>query len=112
VDRGRPLRRGFEPGEVHLGELARADRAEPLEEHLRPGECLLNRNLLVEREADEQRHRVAHEEPIGLVVSGEVQSVRALGDRHAVMVSPAAPRATMRVRPVRMSRSQEARCAR
>ena len=48
----------------------------PLLEHVRPGERLLHRHLLVDREADEQRERVLSEELAGLRVVGEPQRVR------------------------------------
>ena len=52
------------------------ERPEALAQHLRRGEGPLHRHLLVEREADEQRHRLSHQEPIGLVVAGEMEAVR------------------------------------
>ena len=51
------------------------ERAEALPQHQRPGERLLHRDLLVEREADQQRHRVRGDQRIGLVGFGEVQAI-------------------------------------
>ena len=75
VDRGRALGGRLDLGHVHRGQRSGVERAEPLAKHLRRGEGPLHRHLLVEREADQQRHRLFHEEPIGLVVAGEVQAV-------------------------------------
>ena len=44
--------------EVGVGERRGVQRPEPLTDHQRPGECLLHGDLLVEREAHEQRHRI------------------------------------------------------
>ena len=56
------MSRGVEPAEAAL-ELAG------------PGEGLLHGHLLVEREPDEERERVAGEERVRLVVVGEVEPV-------------------------------------
>ena len=52
-----------------------------------PAERLLDRHLLVELEADEQRERVGDEQPVGLVVAGEWQSIER--GRHGRHGSPA-----------------------
>ena len=41
----------------------------------RPRERLLDGDLLVEREADEERERVGGDQPVGLVVAGEGQAL-------------------------------------
>src|SRR5688500_13149492 len=87
VDRRRTLGRSLERTLVNAGVVRRVDAAESIEQHLRSGERLLHGNLLVEREADEQRHRVGGEQPIGVVVSGEVEVVDAL-DGHAIDRTP------------------------
>ena len=61
--------------EVGLGQRRRFDRAEPLAQHERAHERLLHGHLLVEREADDQRHRVRRDERIGLVGVGEVEAI-------------------------------------
>ena len=45
--------------EVRRGEPRGVERADALAQHERAGERLLDRHLLVEREADQQRERVA-----------------------------------------------------
>ena len=56
-------------------ELLRVERAESLLYLQRSGERRLHRHLLVEREADQQRQRLAGQQPVGFVVAGEVESV-------------------------------------
>ena len=51
------------------------ERAEALSQHQRPGERLLDRDLLVEHEADQQGHRVRGDQRIRLIGVGEVQTV-------------------------------------
>ena len=75
VDCGRALGGRLDLGDVHGGKRIGVEGAEPLTQHLRRGEGPLHRHLLVEGEADQKRHRLFHEEPIGLVVAGEVQAV-------------------------------------
>ena len=57
-------------GRSDLGCIEAAEASSDLE---RPGERLLNRDLLVEDEPDEQRERLLGEEAIGLVVAREVE---------------------------------------
>jgi hypothetical protein len=61
--------------EVHRGERGGLERADALADHERTHERLLHRDLLVEREADQQRERIANEELVRLVGIGEVQLV-------------------------------------
>ena len=75
MDRGRALGGRLDIGHVHGGQRIGVQRAEPLAQHLRRGERPLHGHLLIEREADQQRHRLFHKEPIGLVVAGEMQAV-------------------------------------
>src|SRR4051794_32397722 len=51
----------------------RVECPEPLAQHERALERLLHRHLLVEREADQQRERIVHEQGVGLVGVGEEQ---------------------------------------
>ena len=53
------------------GDLRRLERPEPLLQPQRPEERLLDRDLLVEREPDQQGKRVVREEPARLLVVGE-----------------------------------------
>ena len=79
---GRPLAEGgFERGGVELGDRAGVERAEPLLDLERAGESGRHRHLLVEREADEERHRLRGQELVRLVAVREVQPVGG-GDRH------------------------------
>ena len=48
---------------------------EALAELERAGERLLHGDLLIEHEADEERHRVRGDQAIGLVVTGEGQAL-------------------------------------
>ena len=61
--------------ELGGGDGVHGERPEPLAQHVRSHERLLDRHLLVEREADQQRERVVDQQPVGLVVAGEVQPV-------------------------------------
>jgi hypothetical protein len=67
--------------EVHAGQRGGVERARALLEHERSRERLLHGHLLVEREADQQRERLAHQQRVGLVGVGEVQAVDHDGDR-------------------------------
>ena len=58
---------GRDPGRVEV--------PQPLAEHERAAEGLLDGHLLVEREPDEQGQAVGREEAVGLVVAGERQAV-------------------------------------
>ena len=58
-----------------VGQRGRVERAHPLAERQRPGETPSARHLLVEREADQQRHRIRGDQRVGLVGLGEVQAV-------------------------------------
>ena len=62
------------------------DRAEPFAQAQRPQERLLHGDLLIKRKADEQGHRVAGDQRVGIVGFGEVQavghrSILAVGER-------------------------------
>ena len=72
VHGGRALRRCLDGADVHRRDAVGVQRAEALEEHLRRGEPTA-RAPAVQREADDQRHRLVDQEPIGLVVAGEVE---------------------------------------
>ena len=61
--------------EVGLRDLARFERAEPLLQPQRAEERLLDGDLLVEREADEQRERILREQPVGRLVLREPERV-------------------------------------
>jgi hypothetical protein len=61
--------------EVGRRQRGGVDRAQALAQHERPHERLLHRDLLVEREPDQERHRVGGDEGVGLVGVGEVQAV-------------------------------------
>ena len=60
---------------IHLGDAARIQVAESALQLQRSAERLLHGHLLVEREADQQRQRIGGEQPVGLVVAGEVELV-------------------------------------
>ena len=78
---------------LFLGRLALAasvsasSEPRPLAQDERPGERLLDRDLLIEREADQQGHRVGGDQRVGLVGLGEVERARA----RARVVVPALP---------------------
>jgi len=61
--------------EIHPRELAGVERADALLQGERPGEGLLHGHLLVEREADQQRERVAREQLVRVGIGCEVQCV-------------------------------------
>ena len=73
-----PVARG-RPSSSSAGSMARDPRgvqvAEPALQLGGSAERLLDGHLLVEREADEQGERVADEQPVGVVVAGERQSI-------------------------------------
>ena len=76
-------RLGAEHGlEIGRGERVGVERAEALAQLERPGERLLHRDLLVEGEAHQQRHRIGGDQRVGLIGVGEEQALR-----HAPMVS-------------------------
>ncbi len=78
---GEPVQRGAlaEHGGELLGVARRDARAVEVPEAgaqlERPGERLLDGDLLIECEADEERERVGGDEPVGLVVAGEGQAL-------------------------------------
>ena len=55
------------------GERRRVQRPRALEQHERSRERLLDGHLLVDREPDQQRERLAHQQLVRLVGVGEVQ---------------------------------------
>ena len=61
--------------EVGRGELRGVERADPLAQDERARERLLDRHLLVEHEADQQRERVGGDQRVGLVGVGVVELV-------------------------------------
>ena len=58
----------------------------PVPQLERPGERLLDGDLLVEREADEQRERILREEAVGVGVAGEREVVGRDGQAHGRIV--------------------------
>ncbi len=58
-------------------ERLRVERADALLDPERPEEGLLHRDLLVEREADEQGERIGRDQRVGLVVLREIEVVGA-----------------------------------
>jgi hypothetical protein len=80
-----PVNRGLRAEHrLEVGGRERCDieRAEAFTQRQWAGECLLHGDLLVEREADQQRHRIGGDQRIGLVGLGEVEAVG-----HAAIVS-------------------------
>jgi hypothetical protein len=73
--------RALEAVGIHRGELAGVEGADAALELERAAERLLHGDLLVEREADQERHRVAAEQFVRLRIAREVQGIR-LRDRH------------------------------
>ena len=55
---------------VHRRDAGGIEVAEPFAQHGRPGEGLLHRHLLIEREADQQRVRILGEQAISRLVTG------------------------------------------
>ena len=66
--------------------------ADPALQLHRSAEGLLHGHLLVEREADEEGQRIGGEQPVGLVVAGEVELVGTA----AVTVMPGMVRRALR----------------
>ena len=64
-----------EPRGVHRRDLAGPQRPEPALQLQRTGERLLQRDLLVEDEADEKGERLVDEEAVGLVVAREMEAI-------------------------------------
>jgi len=62
--------------EIRRRERVRVERAHALLDLERPGERGLHRHLLVERESDQERHRLLREQHVGVVVAREVEGVR------------------------------------
>ena len=60
---------------VGLRDPAGVERPDPLLQLQRPGERGRDGHLLVEREPDQERHRLLREQRVGLVVAGEVEPV-------------------------------------
>ena len=60
---------------IHRRDPPGVERADPALQLERARERLLYGNLLVEREADQQRERLVDEQPVGLVVAGEAEPV-------------------------------------
>ena len=87
VDRRLLAKGRLERGGVGLRDPAGVERPDPLLQLQRPGERGRHGHLLVEREADQERHRLLREERVGLVVAGEVQPVG-----HAPILDTLAPR--------------------
>ena len=72
---GGPLAEGrVERLGVHRRDPLRVEAADPLAQLERSGERLLERDLLVEDEADEKGERVLDEEPVRGRITGEGQS--------------------------------------
>jgi hypothetical protein len=59
----------------HSGNCRGVETAQPPLQLERSRECLLERHLLVKLESDQESERVRDEQSVGLVVSGERQSV-------------------------------------
>ena len=76
VQRRPLLERVLELGRVNCRDLRRIERADPLAQLQRPGEGLLERHLLVEYEADQQRIGISFEETICSVVAREREQRR------------------------------------
>jgi hypothetical protein len=70
VDHRPGAKDGLEVGGRQRGGV---ERAQALPQHQRSGESLLHGDLLVEREADQQRHRIRGDQRVGLVGVGEVE---------------------------------------
>ena len=78
--------------QVEPGELRGVERAQPLPNGQRSRERLLHGDLLVQREADQQRHRVGREQRVGLVGVSEVQAVGHWAHRIGDSFKPVEPR--------------------
>ena len=73
MDRRTLAERVLERLRVHGCDRARVERPDPLLEAERPGERLLHRHLLIDREPDQQRERVTGDQRVRLVRVREVQ---------------------------------------
>jgi hypothetical protein len=81
---GRPLaERGRELGGIHRRDPVGVEVPEPPLQLERAEERRRHRHLLVEREPDQERERVACVERVGLVVAREVEAVGHRRDRIA-----------------------------
>ena len=65
----------LELGGVRRGDARGVQVTQPPAELERAAERLLDRDLLVEREPDEERERLLDQQAVGLVVAGEGKSV-------------------------------------
>ena len=117
VDRGLLAEHALELGRVGRRDPPRVERAEPPLQLERPRERLLHRDLLVEREADQQRDGVAGEQRVRLVVGREVEAVvghaRCYSEAYAKSVANAqlpGERPTRTARRRRRTRRRRARC--
>src|SRR5205823_7830554 len=91
---GRLLTEGLlDAARVGGRDALRVERAEAPLELERPGERSRHGHLLVEREADEQRERLTRDQPVRLVVVGEVQPV---GRGHGAILDQALTSANSR----------------
>ena len=81
VDRRGRAERSLEGRGVHAGDCPGVEGADTLSQLERPGERLLDRDLLVDGEADEERERLLRDEPVRLVRLSEVERLR-----HVLMV--------------------------
>src|SRR5206468_9756628 len=75
VDRRLLAEHLLEPARIHRGNLDRVEPAEPVTQLLGPGEGLLRRHLLIEREPDQQRQRILCQQRVCIVVVRKVQPV-------------------------------------
>jgi hypothetical protein len=73
---------------VHRGDARGVKMADPTAKLGGAAESLLDRDLLIEGEADQERERIAGEQPIGFIIAGEREAVG--GGGHAGMVRAAA----------------------
>ena len=73
VDGRRRPERSLQGRGVHLRDRPGVEGADPLSQLERAGERLLDRDLLVDGEADEERDGLVRDEPVRLVRIGEVQ---------------------------------------
>ena len=69
--------------EIGVGECPCVERAEAFADDERSHERLLHGHLLVENEADQERHRVRGDECVGFVGVSEVQAVG-----HGAIIKP------------------------
>src|SRR6185503_641609 len=66
---------------------SRIERAQPLLQLQGAEERRRHRHLLVEHEPDQERQRLGGDQPVGLVVPGEVESVRRRGIAHGSILA-------------------------